>query len=90
MLADRFRRGFVESGEPGAIKRFVTLLDPFGEWIGRGQHIAGFDLRRAQVLFRLVFTIKGANLDQPAAAGANPGRLGAGNFGLRCNGFSRY
>src|ERR1700730_1695135 len=84
---------FVEAGEAGAIERLVAFEHALGERIGGGELVAHFAPRRAQMLLGLVFAGIGADLDQPAAAGAGLrfglcrlsfGGLGAGRRS-RCN-----
>src|SRR5580700_4712413 len=74
---------FVEAGEAGAIERFVALEHALGERIGGGKLVAHFAPCRAQMLLGLVFAGIGADLDQPAAAGADLRR----RFGLCRVGF---
>src|SRR5580704_3932251 len=76
---------FVEAGEAGAIERFVALEHALGERIGGGKLVAHFAPCRAQMLLGLVFAGIGADLDQPAAAGADLRR----RFGLGRLGFGR-
>src|SRR5580700_7571728 len=61
---------FVETGEAGAVERLVALEHALGERIGGGELVVDFAPCRAQMLFGLVFARIGADLDQPAAAGA--------------------
>src|SRR5580693_7746307 len=75
---------FVEAGEAGAIERLVALEHALGERIGGGELVVDFALRGAQMLLGLVFAGIGADLDQPAAVGADLRR----RFGLCRLGFS--
>src|ERR1700682_339524 len=71
LLAGRVGGRFVEAGEAGAIERLVALEHALGERIGGGKLVADFALRRAQMLLGLVLAGIGADLDQPAATGAD-------------------
>src|ERR1700722_7340279 len=71
LLAGRVGGRFVEAGEAGAIERLVALEHALGERIGGSKLIADFGSRRAQMLLGFVFARIGADLDQPAAAGAD-------------------
>src|ERR1700675_1486967 len=83
LLAGGIGGFFVEAGEAGAIERLVALEYALGERIGGGELVADFAPRRAQMLLGLVFARIGADLDQPAAAGAELRR----RFGLCRLGF---
>src|ERR1700675_5059404 len=85
LLAGGVGGRFVEAGETGAIERLVALEYALGERIGGCEPVAGFAPRRAQMLLVRVFTGISADLDQPAAAGANLCR----RFGLCGLGFDR-
>src|SRR5580693_7013865 len=86
LLAGGIGGFFVETGKTGAIERLVALEHALGERIGGGELVADFGPRRAQMLLGLVFARIGADLDQPAAAGAElrrrlgPCRLGFDRF----------
>src|ERR1700683_4560587 len=71
LLAGGVGGRFGEAGEAGAIERLVALEHPLGERISGGKLVADFALRRAQMLLGLVFARIGADLDQPAAVGAD-------------------
>src|ERR1700719_3855343 len=86
LLAGGIGGFFVEAGEAGAIERLVALEHALGERIGGGELVAHFGPRRAQMLLGLVFARIGADLDQPAAAGADLRR----RFGLCRLGFDGF
>src|SRR5580700_10602019 len=86
LLAGGVGGRFVEAGEAGAIERLVALEHALGERIGGCELVADFAPRRAQMLLGLVFARIGADLDQPAAAGAGL-RLGLYRFGFGRLGF---
>src|ERR1700720_4652253 len=91
LLAGGVGSFFVEAGEAGAIERLVALEHALGERIGGGELVADFAPRRAQMLLGLVFARIGADLDQPAAAGAElRRRFGLYRFGFGGFGFDRF
>src|SRR5215208_384646 len=77
-----FARGFglvaVQAGEAGAVEHAVALVHGFGKRIGVGEQAGGFAFRGDQTLPCLLLRGKGADLNNPPAAGLRLGQFGCG------------
>ena len=65
-LASGLSGFFVEPGEACPIEDLVTLLNAFGERVGRRKRIPHLKSRHAQMLLCFVLPVEGADLDQPS------------------------
>src|SRR5579862_4572366 len=67
LLTRGFGRVLIETGETGAVERFVALLDALGKRFGGGERAVDLLLGVAEMLPRFILAVEGADLYDPSA-----------------------